>query len=93
LVDIHSHILWALDDGARTFEDSVAMLRMCAESGTTDIVATPHADYQYRFEPELVKLRIEQLSAAISGAPRIHAGCDFHLSFDNVEDARRRPGW
>ncbi|HOM57848.1 MAG TPA: hypothetical protein PLG27_08875, partial [Candidatus Latescibacteria bacterium] len=26
LVDIHSHLLWGLDDGAATFEESLAML-------------------------------------------------------------------
>jgi tyrosine-protein phosphatase YwqE len=31
LVDIHSHVLYGLDDGARTLEDSLGMLRMAAE--------------------------------------------------------------
>ena len=44
MVDIHSHILYGIDDGARTVEDSVAMLEMAADCGTTDIVATPHSD-------------------------------------------------
>ena len=47
MVDIHSHILFGLDDGARTLEESVAMIRLAAASGTTDIVATPHADLRY----------------------------------------------
>jgi protein-tyrosine phosphatase len=54
LVDIHSHILSGLDDGARTLEDSVAMLRLAADSGTTDIVATPHANTEFTFDPELI---------------------------------------
>lgn len=61
---------------------------MAAESGTTDIVATPHANLRYRFQPELVKQRIAEIS---NGMPRIHSGCEFHLSFDNVEDAMRNP--
>ena len=44
MVDIHSHILAGLDDGARTMGESVAMLRIAAESGTTDIVATPQVE-------------------------------------------------
>ena len=54
MVDIHSHILWGLDDGAKTLEESVAMLQLAAESGTTDIVATPHANYRYTFQPEVI---------------------------------------
>jgi protein-tyrosine phosphatase len=92
MVDIHSHILWGLDDGAETLEESIAMLKVATESGTTDIVATPHANSQYRYQPEVIRQRIEELSASLpDGKPRIHRGCDFHLSFDNVQDAMETP--
>ena len=91
MVDIHSHILWGLDDGAETLEESLAMLKLAAESGTTDIVATPHANSRYRYQPEVIQQRIEEASAGTSGKPRIHRGCDFHLSFDNVQDAMENP--
>lgn len=91
MVDIHSHILWGLDDGAETLEESLAMLKLAAASGTTDIVATPHANSRYRYEAEVVKQRIEEASTRVSGKPRIHRGCDFHLSFDNVQDAMENP--
>jgi protein-tyrosine phosphatase len=91
MVDIHSHILWGLDDGAQTLEESVAMLQLAAESGTTDIVATPHANHRYSFQPEVIQRRMEEVSAAISGKPRIHRGCDFHLSFENVQSALENP--
>ena len=41
-VDIHSHILPFLDDGARDEEMSLAMLRIAESEGITDIIATPH---------------------------------------------------
>jgi protein-tyrosine phosphatase len=91
MVDIHSHILWGLDDGAETLEESLAMLRLAADSGTTDIVATPHSNSKYRYEPEVIQQRIGELSASVSGKPRIHRGCDFHLSFDNVQAAMENP--
>src|SRR4051812_36338517 len=91
MVDIHSHILWGLDDGADTRETSIAMLKMAAEAGTTDIVATPHANFEYRFDKVLVSQRIAELAEATAGRPRIHSGCDFHLSFENIEDALQTP--
>ncbi|MBS1825335.1 MAG: exopolysaccharide biosynthesis protein [Acidobacteria bacterium] len=69
----------------------MAMLRMAADSGTTDIVATPHADLQYTFQPDLIRQRVEELTAATGGNPRIHEGCDFHLTFDNIQDAIANP--
>ena len=91
MVDIHSHILWGLDDGAQSIEDSIAMARVAAETGTTDIVATPHANNRYTFDPSLIQTRIEELAAATSGAPKIHLGSDFHLSFSNIQDALNNP--
>src|SRR5579884_4373967 len=90
MVDIDSHILPGLDDGSPSLEESVAMVRMAAESGTTDIVGTPHANMQYSFEPALVRQKAAELAAA---APeiRIHTGCDFHLSIENIQDAILHP--
>jgi protein-tyrosine phosphatase len=91
MVDIHSHILPGLDDGPATLEESVAMVRMAAESGTTDIVATPHANLEYSFEPELVDRKIAELTEASGAAPRIHRGCDFHLYYENIQRALSDP--
>lgn len=91
MVDLHSHILWGLDDGAETLEQSIEMLRLAVEGGTTDIVATPHANYRYRYDEMLVDQRIRELALATEGRPILHRGCDFHLSFDNIQDAVERP--
>jgi protein-tyrosine phosphatase len=80
-----------LDDGARSLEESVAMVRIAAESGTTDIVATPHANLDYSFQPDLIAQRLVELRDAAPPGLRIHYGCDFHLAYDNVQDALSNP--
>ncbi|MBO1511900.1 tyrosine-protein phosphatase [Metabacillus bambusae] len=42
MIDIHSHILPGVDDGAQTVEDSINMARLAVEEGITKIIATPH---------------------------------------------------
>ena len=91
MIDIHSHILPGLDDGSKSLEDSIAMVRMAAEAGTTDIVASPHANQDYRFDPVIVHQKISEVQAAVGDTPRIHYGCDFHLTMENIEDALRAP--
>jgi protein-tyrosine phosphatase len=91
LIDIHSHILPGLDDGADCLEESLAMLRMAAEAGTTDIVATPHANDQYPYDPKTVRSKIAELREASGESIRVHQGCDFHLSFSNIQDALENP--
>ena len=92
MVDIHSHVLWGLDDGAETYEESLAMLQAAAAAGTTDIVATPHANSQYVFDPEQIESKIARLESSGETLPRMHRGCDFHLNFDNVQSALKEPG-
>jgi len=84
MVDIHSHILPGLDDGSKNLEESVAMVKMAAESGT------PHASLQYSFKPDAVRQRAAELAAAVPEV-QIYTGCDFHLSFDNIQDAIANP--
>jgi protein-tyrosine phosphatase len=91
MVDIHSHILWGLDDGARSFEQSLEMVRIALESGTTDIIAAPHLNAQYTFETGLMEEKIAQLRAGGANTPTIHAGCDLFLSFENAGHVLQDP--
>jgi protein-tyrosine phosphatase len=91
MIDIHSHILPGLDDGARQLEESVAMLRMAAAAGTTDIVASPHANLEFSFDPAVVEALIAEVQAAAGDTVKIHYGCDLHLTMENILDALSRP--
>lgn len=42
MIDVHSHILPGIDDGAETLEDSLEILRELIEAGVTEVIATPH---------------------------------------------------
>ena len=72
MIDIHSHFLYGVDDGAGSIEESLAMLRLAAGHGTTDIVATPHANSTFEFDPPSSSLRYHELAQAHNGLPRIH---------------------
>lgn len=91
MIDIHSHVLPGLDDGARNMEDSIAMLEMAAASGTTDIVATPHANTEFKFDPGLIERNAAELRSALGGQIRLYTGCDFHLMYENIQDAIANP--
>ena len=88
-VDIHSHVLHGLDDGARTFDESLAMLRLAAADSITDIVATPHANSRYEFDPTVIDARLAELDGR--SPLRVHRGCDFRLQSDTIDDALTQP--
>lgn len=72
-------------------EESVAMARMAAASGTTDVVATPHANDSYVYDEVVVEEKLAELRAAAGDTIRIHRGCDFHLTPENIRDALAAP--
>lgn len=47
MIDIHSHIIFDIDDGAKSIEESVMLCRQAMDNGFEQIVATPHfVDYR-----------------------------------------------
>lgn len=42
MIDLHSHILPGVDDGAQTLEDSLEMARKAISQGITHLMCTPH---------------------------------------------------
>jgi protein-tyrosine phosphatase len=95
MVDIHHHLLPGLDDGSDSLETSIAMAKLASEDGITHIVCTPHANGQYRFDPALNRDKLSELRARLAVeniAITLGSGCDFHLSFDNVMEAKGDPG-
>ena len=60
MIDIHSHILPGLDDGAQDIYDTLEMVGLAARSGITAMVATPHCSipggYKNYFSDEYVKI-------------------------------------
>ena len=91
VIDIHSHVVWGVDDGSPTLKISLQMLRDAADTGTTDIVATPHSNSEFEYVPQIIDERIRQLNEQIGERVKVHRGCDLHLSFDNVVMAIEDP--
>jgi len=91
MVDIHCHILPGLDDGASDLETSLEMCRVAADDGIEAIVCSMHANDHYAFDPELVERAIDEVQQKTGGTPRLYPGCDFHLSYENVQSALNEP--
>ncbi len=94
MIDLHSHILPDLDDGAATWEDSLEMARMAVEDGIRTMVASPHlfrhravkmADVNHK---EVILDKIQEFKQKLAAAAldlEILPGCDFPLCFEGLQ--------
>jgi protein-tyrosine phosphatase len=89
LFDIHYHLIFGVDDGPTTLEDSLALAEASIREGVTHIVATPHSNDEFPFRPEVNRERLAVLNGRLEGRLTLGLGCDFHLSYENLEDLRR----
>lgn len=91
MFDIHYHLLFGTDDGPKTIEDSIALAEASIEEGVTHIVATPHANGMYAFDAAANREKLAEIEQRLAGGLKLGLGCDFHLSYENIEDLRRDP--
>ena len=86
MIDIHSHILPGIDDGAQNVEKSLALLREMKNQGITKVVATPHFYYQEQSAEKFLENRqraYENLMSAIDeseGLPTVYLGAEVYFS-------------
>jgi len=67
--DMHSHLIAGIDDGAKTVEDSIEMIKALKRMGFKKIITTPHifGDY-YPNSPENIRSGLMTLKAALTDA-------------------------
>ena len=94
ITDFHSHILPGMDDGSRSVEESLGMLRMEARQGIQRIVATPHFYPQQNSPAEFLERRAESarvLQEALAQEPplpQIYLGAEVYF-FQGISDCEQ----
>jgi protein-tyrosine phosphatase len=68
VIDVHSHLLPGIDDGAPDLDASLEMGRVAVAGGVDQIVATPHVSGTYRNDPLGLVERVAQVQAALDDA-------------------------
>src|SRR5260370_24781532 len=67
------------------------MCRMAAADGITHQVATPHANDRYHYDRAYLQGLVAHLQGLVGDTLSLSLGCDFHLSYDNLQDVLANP--
>lgn len=93
MIDIHTHILPGLDDGAACMEESLALLRTAERQGMRAVIATPHASEQYPAHPpqEIIRLtaQVQREAERMGSRCLIYPGEEIMYREDIFEQLRQ----
>jgi len=93
-VDVHSHFIPGIDDGAKTIEDSVELISAMKDLGYRKVITTPHimSDY-YRNTPEIILGGLEKVRTALKENNvdiEIDAAAEYNVDADFSEKIDRK---
>lgn len=88
-VDMHSHLIPAIDDGAGDLDDSLQMIRRFAELGYRKLITTPHvmSDF-YKNDPNTIKSGLQTVQQRLDQegiSIELEAAAEYYLD-ENLED-------
>lgn len=91
-IDIHSHILPGIDDGAENIEEALKMLRCAAQEGITQMIATPHFHYRRgHASAEKVRETLDKLQSAANREKlpiKLYAGNELYYTHELLEQVK-----
>jgi protein-tyrosine phosphatase len=94
VIDLHSHVLPGVDDGAADLEGSLEILRAAAEDGIVKLAATPHVREDYPTTASTMERLVDEVNAAAraAGIPvEVLRGGELDLArLDTLDDAELR---
>lgn len=88
ITDLHMHVVFAVDDGARNIGESLQMLKMAESQGITDVFCTSHNGYSVEDgEKYLANFKWLKEAAEMEGINvRLHKGCEILCAGEYMED-------
>lgn len=93
-VDMHSHLLPAIDDGSKDMEQSVALVKTFVEMGYKKLITTPHimSDF-YRNTPEIIHDKLDKLNDILKSLHldiEIAAAAEYYLDEGFVDKIEKK---
>ena len=80
MIDLHSHVLPGVDDGARDLDEAVRMCRAAAADGVFAIAATPHVRHDHPTTADALESALAGLRTAVGAEPRLLPGGELDLA-------------
>lgn len=82
-VDMHSHLIPGIDDGSKTLEESITLIKRLKGYGFRKLITTPHIMSEfYKNTPEIIQIGLSELKLALAKEEidiEIHAAAEYYI--------------
>ena len=87
MIDVHSHILFGIDDGAKTLEEAKLLIEAAIQNKVKAIFLTPHyiLDSKYMADNRKKKALLNELKKLYKGKIELYIGNEIYINDDIVE--------
>ena len=87
MIDIHCHLLYGVDDGSKSLEESVEMLKIAKKQGITGIILTPHLRHgMFKHPLEKIERHYKKLMPyANKLGIELKLGTEYHVATDMID--------
>jgi protein-tyrosine phosphatase len=95
-VDMHSHLIPGIDDGSKSMEESLELIKRLSSYGLRKVITTPHimSEY-YKNTPEIISMGLEDLRKAVKAegiSIEIEAAAEYYMDeilLEKIKDGER----
>lgn len=84
MIDIHSHIIFGVDDGAKNENEALLILKQASRAGFTDIICTPHYRQIYKSDQKTLVEKISILKGNVKNV-NLYLGREVFISEDIID--------
>jgi len=94
-VDMHSHLIPGIDDGSKSMEESLELIKRLSSYGLQKIITTPHVMSEYyKNTPEIISMGLEDLRKAVKAegiSIEIEAAAEYYIDeilLEKIKDGK-----
>lgn len=94
LVDMHSHLIPGIDDGSKTMQETIELIRNFKELGYQKLITTPHimSDF-YKNTPEIITSGLEKVRAELERQNikmPIEAAAEYYIDYEFIDKVQKQ---
>lgn len=91
MIDVHCHLVYGVDDGSTSLNETLQMLKEAKNVGFTDIILTPHFSNYFQVSAEEISKRIEEIKRESQAIGiNLYQGNEIYITSTLIDDLNNK---